>query len=88
MVILASLPIDDALVSSRGDNLADMSNYLQKNFSSIIAALHNDLVLTDKNGRIKVVLPNFESFYGIPPERALDKTVYELEEEGVLSQFR
>ncbi len=85
MVILANLPIDDALVSSRGDNLANMSNYLQKNFSSIIAALHNDLVLTDKNGRIKVVLPNFESFYGIPAEKALDKTVYELEEEGVLS---
>ena len=83
--VLASLPIDNALVSKEGNNLSEMSNYLQKNFSSIIAALHNDLVLTDQEGRIKVVLPNFESFYGIPAGEALNRTVTELEESKVLS---
>lgn len=84
-VILAQLAIDNEFMSNIGNDVSEMFNYLQKNFASIIGALHNDLVMTDKNGQIQVVLPSFEDFYGIPASKALNKTVYELEEAKVLS---
>ncbi len=54
-------------------------------FESIIDAMHEDLLITDGNGVVIKISPEFEKVYGISSEEAIGKTVYELEERGYFS---
>lgn len=58
---------------------------MQKHFIPIINALHNDLVIVDKDGNIVLVLPSFEDFYGFPADKAITHTIYDLEDMGILT---
>jgi len=63
----------------------ELLEQIQKHFIPILNALHNDMVIVDKNGCIVLALPSFEDFYGFPAEKAITHTVYELEEMGILN---
>lgn len=55
---------------------------LKNNFREIMYAMSDELLIADGNGRVIIVSPSFEDFYGLPKEDAIGKTVYELEMDG------
>lgn len=85
---MTNIPVDiescGFLTSPQTDS-RELMKHIQNHFLSILNALHNDLVIVDKNGFLILVLPNFEDFYGIPATEALNKTVYDLESRKILT---
>lgn len=59
-----------------------MIDALISNMDLIIDAIHEDLLISDREGRIVTVNSTFEEEYGLKREDVLGKTVYQLEEEG------
>ena len=60
----------------------NLSKELIDNVDLILDATHDDLLISDGEGRIIAVNSSFEERYGLPREETLGKTVYQLEEEG------
>lgn len=60
----------------------ELSQELAKNFDIILDAIHEDVLITDGKGIVIRVSPTFEALYGISQEKALGRSVYELENEG------
>ena len=58
---------------------------IEEEYISIIESIHDDFVITDKNGTIINVLPNFESLYGVPADTVIGKTIYDLEEQRIFN---
>lgn len=56
----------------------ELKNY----FHEIMFAMSEELLIADGNGRVMIVSPSFEEYYGLPKEEAIGKTVYELEASG------
>ena len=52
------------------------------NIDLILEATHDDLLISDGEGRIVAVSSSFEEQYGLTREDTLGKTVFQLEEEG------
>ncbi len=63
-------------------NKRELNRELAENFDLIMDAIHDDILITDGNGIVIRVSPTFEAFYGLSEEKALGKSVYELEREG------
>jgi PAS domain S-box-containing protein len=65
------------------ENLIRASSFFQrmeKDYLSILESLHDDFVIVNGDGQLITVLPNFETFYGVPASEVLGKTVYEMED--------
>lgn len=60
----------------------ELSKELARNFDIILDAIHEDVLITDGKGIVIRVSPTFEALYGISKEKALGRSVYELEKEG------
>ncbi len=55
---------------------------LEKEVETILDAIHDDILIADRNGIITKVYPSFEKVYGIKKTEAEGKSVYELEKKG------
>ena len=55
---------------------------LDSEFENIINAIHDDILISDGEGRVIMVSHTFEHLYGISKESAVGMTVYELEHKG------
>ena len=59
-----------------------LTKELIDNINMILDATHDDLLISDGEGRIIVVNSSFEKLYGLTREETIGRTVYQLEEEG------
>lgn len=64
----------------QGTNL--LPRELLENIDVIFDEMHNDLLITDDEGRVLAVNTTFEALYGLKREETLGRTVYQLEDEG------
>jgi len=64
-------------------NVKNSNDELKNYFNEIIDSISEDLLISDGKGVVVRVSPSFEEFYGIEEKKAIGRTVYELEEEGV-----
>ncbi len=55
---------------------------LVENFDTILDTIHDDILIADGSGRVIRLSPTFEEVYGLEKEKAIGRTVYELEKEG------
>lgn len=55
---------------------------LKDNFHEIMYTMTEELLIADGYGKVMIVSPSFEEFYGLSKEDAVGRTVYELEKEG------
>ncbi len=58
-------------------------NDAKRELDTILEAIYEDILITDGQGKILKVSKSFEDVYGVSNEYILQKTVYEMEEEGV-----
>lgn len=56
---------------------------LVRELDAILEAIHDDILITDGQGKILKVSESFEKVYGIGEEHILGKTVFEMEKEGI-----
>ncbi len=56
---------------------------LVRELDAILEAIHDDILITDGQGKILKVSKSFEKVYGIGEEYILGKTVFEMEKEGI-----
>lgn len=64
------------------NNINNFDKQLQDNFTEIIDAMSEDLLISDGNGVVLKVNSSFEKLYDLKSSEVLGRTVYELEEEG------
>ena len=64
------------------ENTGFLTKELIDNIDLILEATHDDLLISDGEGRIIAVSSSFEEQYGLTEEETLGKTVFQLEEEG------
>jgi PAS domain S-box-containing protein len=55
----------------------------EREFDALLDAIHDDILISDADGRILKVSRTFESMYGVKSQVILGKTVHELESQGV-----
>ena len=60
----------------------DVNEYLMEYFDELMDAASDDLLIADGRGIVLRVSPSFEEVYGLPKEKAIGQTVYDLEKEG------
>ena len=60
----------------------EIARLLEDNFDAIFDAIHDDLLISDGDGMVLRVSPDFEDVYGVEKEYAVGRSVYELEREG------
>ena len=59
-----------------------LTRELTDNIDLILDAIHDDLLITDSQGKVIFVNETFETMYCLSRTQAVGKTVYQLEEEG------
>lgn len=59
-----------------------LTKELTDNIDLILDAIHDDLLITDSQGKVIFVNETFENVYSLSRNQAIGKTVYQLEEEG------
>ena len=68
------------------NNASEKKNVLTEelidNLDLILDAIHDDLLISDSQGKVIFVNETFENVYSLNREEAIGKTVYQLEEEG------
>lgn len=60
----------------------EIARLLEDNFDAIFDAIHDDLLISDGDGMVLRVSPDFEDVYGVEKEYAVGRSVYDLEREG------
>ena len=60
----------------------ELTKKLIDNIDLILDATHNDLLISDGDGKVIVINSTFEEMYGLKKDDTLGKTIYQLEEEG------
>ena len=60
---------------------------LVENFDTILDTIHDDILIADGSGRVIRLSPTFEEVYGLEKEKAIGRTVYELEKEGYFRPY-
>ncbi|WP_130862710.1 sigma-54 interaction domain-containing protein [Bacilliculturomica massiliensis] len=58
---------------------------IEQEYCDILGSIHADIVIIDRDGYIRTVLPNFETMYGISAEEAVGKTIFEMEERKIFN---
>ena len=56
---------------------------LMRELDTILDSIHDDILITDGNGKILKVSRSFENVYGIKEEDILGETVFEMEKQGI-----
>ena len=55
----------------------------KKEWDYILQSIHDDILISDGQGKILKVSPSFEEIYGVSQKEVIGKTVFEMEEIGV-----
>lgn len=58
-------------------------NGLSREIDTILESIHDDILITDGQGRILKVSKSFVNVYGIDEEQILGETVFEMERQGI-----
>ena len=62
-----------------------LTKELIDNIDVILDATHNDLLISDGDGKVIAINSTFEKMYGLKKEETLGKTVFQLEDEGFIN---